>query len=317
MGYTFSATNYTSYGVEGQSDYSPGVYGLANNSTGVFGQTYSQSYNGVYGNNSSSDGGSGVLGSGTTGVTGTSSVNTGNGVVGLYGSASVNSSYSNSGVYGASDTNYGVIGTTTAASTAGVRGITTNTGGGWGVRGDAVDSGTAVYGVNTNNSGFAGVFDGNLLVQGTPYCTGAGCGWSTYSDIRLKKNVEPLNGALDRLLRLRGVTFEWKEPAEHANQTGRQTGFIAQEVEKVMPDWVTEDNKGFKTITTRGIDAMLVESVRTLREQNDELRDRVKALEAGRRPLISGFGEGGVGLGLLAVAGALVATRRKRSDARR
>jgi hypothetical protein len=157
---------------------------------------------------------------------------------------------------------------------------------------------------------YAGYFPGTLyydtLVQGS-------------SDIRLKKNVQPLQGAIDRLLQLRGVTFEWKDPAERGGQTGTQRGFIAQDVEKVMPEWSgPPDEKGFKTIAVPGhaFDALVVESLRSLKTENDELRDRVNALEANRRPVASGFGMGAGILGLAAIGGAFVISRRKRTDAR-
>jgi hypothetical protein len=55
-----------------------------------------------------------------------------------------------------------------------------------------------------------------------------GGSWANTSDARVKKNIQPLNGALDTLTQLRGVSFEWVNPADHANQTGRQAGFVAQ-----------------------------------------------------------------------------------------
>jgi len=73
----------------------------------------------------------------------------------------------------------------------------------------------------------------------------------------------------------------------------------------------------YKTLELRQIEALEVESIRTLKLQNDALQERVKSLEAGRRPVVSGFGEGGVGLGLAAVAGAILfSSRRKRTEAR-
>jgi hypothetical protein len=88
---------------------------------------------------------------------------------------------------------------------------------------------------------------------------------------------------------------------------------IAQEVEKVKPEWVATDDKGFRTLNPKGLDFMLIASVQSLKAENDDLRDRVKALEAGRRPLTSGFGEGGlgVGVGLLLALGVYAASRRR------
>jgi hypothetical protein len=133
----------------------------------------------------------------------------------------------------------------------------------------------------------------------------------------LKKNVKPITDALQRLLQLKGVTYEWIEPAKHGNETGSQTGFIAQEVEKVFPSWVHEGSDGFKVLNYRETEGLEVESIRELKLQNDELRDRVKALEAERRPRIAGFSDTAAGLvGLSIIAGATILSRRKRATTR-
>jgi hypothetical protein len=96
-----------------------------------------------------------------------------------------------------------------------------------------------------------------------------------------------------------------------------QRGFIAQEVEKVLPEWVGVDKAGFKTINMTGIEPMLVESIRELKTENDALKARIEALEVGRRPALSMFGGNGMlGLGMIAVAGAVVVSRRKRQEDR-
>jgi hypothetical protein len=100
------------------------------------------------------------------------------------------------------------------------------------------------------------------------------------SDARLKQNIAPLPAALSRLLRLRGVTFEWKDPAKHGNLTGTQIGMIAQEVEQVFPEWVGTDADGYKTLTYRGFEALTVESFRELKAENDALKASNGALQA-------------------------------------
>jgi hypothetical protein len=136
-------------------------------------------------------------------------------------------------------------------------------------------------------------------------------------------DISTLSGSLERLLRLRGVSFRWKEPAEHGNNTGVQRGFIAQEYEKVFPEWVKTGPDGFKTIETAGLHAIEVESIRTLNTENDlleervaALKDRVAALESGRQPRISGFNLNGVGFGVggLGLGLGLVISRRKREQ---
>ncbi len=228
------------------------------------------------------------------------------------------------GVWASSTSANGVYGTSASSGATGVYGI--NTGNGAGIAGviSPVGAGYAVYGSNNSSSGYAGWFIGSVDVWG-PLYDGITCLADCTSDIRLKKNIQPLSGALDDILRLRPVTFEWKSPNQNQS-AGTQTGFIAQEVEKVKPEWVSVNQDGFKTINLdpMRLDAMFVESFQTIRTENDDLRvrsalpeDRVKSLEAGRRPLVSGLrSKAGSALALCAIAGALVLTRRKRPEER-
>ena len=112
--------------------------------------------------------------------------------------------------------------------------------------------------------------------------------WGNTSDQRIKKNIQPLAGALDKLAQLHGVSFDWANPEDHSNQTTRQAGFLAQQVEAVFPDWVTEISAAAhdKALTPDGkvktiylpfeFDALVVEALRELRAEKDE---RIAALE--------------------------------------
>lgn len=335
---TSSSASAVEYGVQGiatNSTAGVGVYGTAG-AFGVEGDVAGAGGSGVVGWVPSNQIGTGVTGSngvdeigsagdGVYGVTAVATAygvegannTTGLGSAGVYGHANGGSgvsgtSVSGAGVQGESGSYNGVVGASNAYGASGVYGY--NTGQGYGVAGRTVGVGNAIYGDNTNSSGWSGNFTGwvnvatCLKVNGTPY---GNCS----SDARLKKNIQPLVGSLDKILRLRPVTFEWKEPDDH-NGPGTQIGFIAQDVEKVLPEWVGANDKGFKTVDKKGLDVMLVASVQALKRENDGLRARVNSLEAGRRPMISGVGEGGIGLGLVAIAGALVITHRKRSDER-
>ena len=81
-------------------------------------------------------------------------------------------------------------------------------------------------GIGTNTPGF------QLDVNGSAGKPGGGS-WSASSDRRLKKNIEDLDNSLDRLLKLRGVTFEYKDPDAVNELHGTRIGMIAQEVEEV------------------------------------------------------------------------------------
>jgi hypothetical protein len=132
-----------------------------------------------------------------------------------------------------------------------------------------------------------------LEVNGSAFKPGGGS-WSSISDVRVKKSVMPLKGALEKLSRLRGVSFEWKNPEEQGNLTGTQIGLVAQEVEEVFPEWISTDPSGYKNLTIRGFEALTIEAFRELKAENEmltmkneELEDRIKVLEltiSGRQP---------------------------------
>lgn len=96
-----------------------------------------------------------------------------------------------------------------------------------------------------------------------------GGSWSALSDRRVKKDVKDMSGALDSLLALRGVTFKYQEPQSRAERPGTRLGMIAQEVEAVFPDWVDTGSDGYKRLTFRGFEAVVVEAVRELKSQED------------------------------------------------
>jgi hypothetical protein len=117
-----------------------------------------------------------------------------------------------------------------------------------------------------------------LEVNGTAGKPGGGS-WSTSSDSRLKKDIRPLTGVLEKLLALRGVSFQYKEPAKIHELSGERIGMIAQEVEKVFPDWVETGPDGFKRLTFRGFEALTVEGLRELRRELDTKDAKIRVLE--------------------------------------
>jgi Chaperone of endosialidase len=137
---------------------------------------------------------------------------------------------------------------------------------------------------------------------------------SSTCGVRLKKNVESLAGSLDILTKLRPVSFEWITPGEHGSKPGQRVkGLIAQDVEKVMPDAIGLSDSGFKTVDFSGLQFMLIDSVRTLKVENDSLRARVDDLEKSRKPFLGTLGNsGGMGLMGLVLGAVLVGSRKRR-----
>jgi hypothetical protein len=107
-----------------------------------------------------------------------------------------------------------------------------------------------------------------------------GAFWKNNSDERLKRNISALDGALDRLLQLRGVCFEWKEPERMGGLSGPQRGLIAQEVEKVFPEWVDTGSDGMKAVSLRGFEALIIEAFRSLKSDIDAINKRLDRLES-------------------------------------
>ena len=128
-------------------------------------------------------------------------------------------------------------------------------------------------GIGTNTPGY------KLHVAGTAGKPGGGS-WSDSSDIRLKKNVKTIEGALETMLRLRGINYQWKEPEKHGGMKGTYMGMIAQEAEKVFPEWVGTGNEGYKTLGFIGFEALAVEAIKELKSENEVLKARIEALEA-------------------------------------
>lgn len=123
---------------------------------------------------------------------------------------------------------------------------------------------------------------GDLRVAGAARKVGGG-GWSIPSDSRLKKDVAPITEALAKLLQLQGFSFEWREPEKMGTLVGPQMGLVAQEVEKVFPEWVSKDAQGYGEVTLRGFEALVIEAVRELKLEVDYLKTRLQNLEPPNR----------------------------------
>ena len=103
-------------------------------------------------------------------------------------------------------------------------------------------------------------------------------GGTCVSDIRLKKNVRPIAGSLGRLAGLVPVSFEYRDPRYGP---GVQGGLVAQEVEKVFPEWVVTGEDDYKRIVYGlQIQMHLIEPVNELKEENEALKRRIAEIEA-------------------------------------
>lgn len=95
-------------------------------------------------------------------------------------------------------------------------------------------------------------------------------GWNTISDSTLKENVSGISHALDKVLRLQGVTYNLKQSVAGINSSNkileypssRKMGLIAQAVERVAPEVVTTTSDGIKTVAYGNLVGLLIEAIK-------------------------------------------------------
>ncbi len=92
-----------------------------------------------------------------------------------------------------------------------------------------------------------------------------------HSDARLKENIQPFeDGTLNKLYDLEGVRFDWKESGK------TDIGFIAQEVEKILPELVSQTDEGVMGVKYGNLVPLLVEAAKAQKVEIEELRARVE-----------------------------------------
>jgi hypothetical protein len=138
---------------------------------------------------------------------------------------------------------------------------------------------------NTGNINGSGYFNGNdLIVTGNV---------TAYSDIKLKENIQVIDNALSKVKLIQGVTYTRNDLDD---KTRRYSGVIAQQVEKVLPEVVEQDEEGLRNVAYGNMVGLLIEAIKeqdteitTLRSQLqqqqselDELKSLVKSLLANR-----------------------------------
>jgi len=283
----------TGYGVSGRTS-APAGAGLSGEASSTSGNNY-----GVVGTSRSTSG---------TGVRGVAAATSGS-TIGVQGRTE---SGDGTGVHGFAfaglGTTFGVTGETRSTRGRGVYGIASATSGNTiGVLGQ-VNSPNGWAGYFTGPAGSWNYFQRNvgigvitptysLHLNANSAAKPTSDRWTVSSDERLKTEIRTIDGALDDLLRLRGVMYRWRDPASQGGMDGTYTGMIAQEVEPVFPEWVAEDEDGYKTLTIIGFEGLMVEALRelrgecdsqiailqatssSLRAENTLLRERLAALE--------------------------------------
>ena len=97
------------------------------------------------------------------------------------------------------------------------------------------------------------------------------------SDRKLKTNIITIDNSLEKVNKMRGVYFDWKDKEKYNNR--KQIGFIAQEVEEVVPELVSNGDPGTKAVNYAQTVALLLEAVKEQNKIIEELRKDVEELK--------------------------------------
>ena len=143
-----------------------------------------------------------------------------------------------------------------------------------------VSGSSQILGGSTIHSGSVGDYQFNSIGVGTAASTTTGeiraLGDITAyysSDIRLKENIIPIENALSKVESISGNTYDWKEGYDEIHShKGNDVGVIAQEIEEILPQIVTNRDNGYKAVQYEKIIPLLIEAIK-------ELSTKVKGLE--------------------------------------
>ena len=131
-----------------------------------------------------------------------------------------------------------------------------------------------VYADTSNNIGFLNnVGSWSLRCDSSGNVTATG-DVTAYSDARLKTDVNTIEGALEKVLQMRGVTYVRTDN----NDTKEKVGVIAQEIQQVLPQVVQENTDGYLTVSYGNIVGVLIEAIKEQQAQIDELKAKLDGL---------------------------------------
>jgi hypothetical protein len=126
---------------------------------------------------------------------------------------------------------------------------------------------------------------GSVVLSAAPTLTGttnvatliASGNITSLSDRRIKKDIKRIEGALDKVIQIGGYTFT---RTDESNKNQRQSGVIAQEMLKVLPEVVQiSEETGYYSVSYGNITALLIEALKEERVERLKLEERLACLE--------------------------------------
>jgi hypothetical protein len=99
------------------------------------------------------------------------------------------------------------------------------------------------------------------------------------SDINFKENITPINNALEKINKIGGYEFDWKQNEDlikFHGFSGHDIGVIAQEIEEILPEIITIRDNGYKAVKYEKIVPLLIEAIKELSSKVKELENIIK-----------------------------------------
>jgi len=135
-------------------------------------------------------------------------------------------------------------------------------------------SGLTLTSLSTGTISASGaVGTGALTVTGAITATGDITAYYS-SDARLKDNLQPITDALTKVKTLDGVTFNWNNLAKDKQLDVREAGVIAQQVQNILPEVVTQRDNGYLAVRYEKLVPLLIEAIKELNAKVEQLEKK-------------------------------------------
>ncbi len=123
-------------------------------------------------------------------------------------------------------------------------------------------------GIGTTNPGGYRLYVNGSLYASSYYCA---------SDIRLKRDIQELNGTLEKIMNLHPISFVWNEKSEKAGK--KDIGISGQEIEKYFPELVFKNDDGYISVDYSKLSVVAISAIKEQQKIIEEQAQKIKILE--------------------------------------
>ena len=125
---------------------------------------------------------------------------------------------------------------------------------------------------STSKTTGAVIVTGGVGISGALNVGGDGTAFAS-SDERLKDNLTKIENPIEKINQISGYEFDWNDKQDL--HKGHDIGVVAQEIEKVLPEIVTDRDDGYKAVKYEKLVALLIEGMKEQQKQIEELKERL------------------------------------------